>query len=173
MLRTTRAGEPVFGDVRRAVTEIDGTLPLHDVTTMEALRAESIVSDRLSARLVSMFAGFGLLLAGIGIYGVTAHRVKQQTQEIGIRLALGADRSAVFRGVLGLGARLTAAGVVLGIAGAYSATFVLQRLVVDLDPSHLSILAGAAAVLATIALVACWMPAWRATRVDPLIVLRH
>jgi ABC-type antimicrobial peptide transport system permease subunit len=158
--------------MRAAIRGLDPSIPVYSVASMESLIGSQTSQSRFTMWLMGVFAVIALALAVIGIYGVMSYLVTQRTREIGIRLALGADGKDILRLVVGNGAQLVAAGIVLGLAAA----FALQRLVSSLlfgvtaaDAAS----AGAVAILAVVALLACYVPARRATRIDPLQALHH
>ena len=134
--------------------------------------ADVLIADRFSAVLIATLAAAGLLLAALGLYGVMAYTVGQRTGEIGLRMALGARPSDVLRLVVGQGLGLVAAGLLLGIAGAWMLSKLLSSALYDVSPSDPATFGAVAAVLAASALVACWLPARRATRIDPMAALR-
>ncbi len=140
--------------------------------TIEQVVATSVANRRFSLLLLSVFAGAALLLAVIGIYGVMSYVVTQRTQEMGVRLALGATPGAIARLVLGQGARLVVIGLALGIVGAVVLTRLMTSLLFEITPTDPVTYGGVALVLAVTAVAACQIPAWRATRVDPLTALR-
>jgi predicted permease len=158
--------------VRGAVHAIDPLLPLTDVATMAELRARSVAQPRFLLDVLAAFALAALLLAALGVYGVVSYGVAQRTGEIGIRIALGADRGRVLRLVVGDGMRLALAGVAVGVAGAFLATRALASLLFHLSPTDPLTFAATAALLAAVAALASVVPAWRATRVDPMRALR-
>ena len=171
-LRT--AGDPIglAGPVRAAVAELDPELPLARVATLDQLVGASIAGRRFNMLLLGVFSLLALVLAGIGIYGVIAYLVSRRTREFGLRLALGAQRGDVLRMVIGQGAAVTAAGTLVGIAGAAALTRVLEGLLYEISPTDTPTFAAVTAVLVTVALVACYIPARRATRIDPALSLR-
>jgi len=168
------AGNPALlaAPLRRAVADIDPAVPVAGITTLETMVRESIEQPRFFAMLSGAFAILALTLAAVGLYGVLAYTVTQRTTEIGVRMALGATASEVFRLVVGEGLRLTAAGLVFGIAGSLAVGRLLTTMLFGVGPADPRILAGTAAVLVAVAGLACAIPARRATRVDPMIALR-
>jgi putative ABC transport system permease protein len=128
---------------------------------------------RFRSLLMAVFAASALLLSAIGIYGVIAYSVAQRTQEIGVRIALGATPMGVVRMVLGQGGRLAVVGIALGLGGAAGLTPLLQRMLFGVDPSDPVTFASAALVIGAVAIVACIVPAFRAAQVDPVIALRQ
>jgi putative ABC transport system permease protein len=169
------AGDPrsLAAAARAVVADLDKDLPVANLRTMDELMTASVAPPRFRTILVSMFAVVGLLLAGIGIYGVMAYAVTERTHELGVRMALGADRLDVLRMVLGEATSLAAAGVVLGLAGAFAATRLIQSLLFGVTPTDTATFAGIAALLVATALIASYLPARRATRVDPMVALRY
>ena len=141
--------------------------------TMDDVFAEAIGRPRLLAQLLGIFAGLAILLAAIGSYGVLSYMVTERRREIGIRMALGADRSSVLRMVLRQGLVLTALGIAGGLAVAFAMNRVLASLLFGVRPSDPATMAAVVALIATVAFVACYLPARLATRVDPMIVLRE
>jgi len=158
--------------LRRQALAIDPDVPPYEVKTMRAVLDGSLASRRFNMTLLALFATLAVLLAAVGLYGVTAYTVTQRTHEIGIRVALGARRRDVLRLVVGQGMSLTLAGVGLGILGALALTRVLSTLLVGVAVTDPWTFAAVAALLTAIALVACYIPARRAARVDPMIALR-
>ena len=159
--------------VERLVLGIDPQQPVDHVLTMEEVMADSLARRRLTSTLLGIFAGGAMLLAALGIYGVTAYMVTQRQQEIGLRMALGASRTAVLRLVIRQGMSLLAAGLAAGLVLSFALMWVLSSLLFAVRPYDPVSLAAAAAALALVALLACSIPAWRATRVDPLVALRY
>jgi predicted permease len=171
-LRTSVAPTSVTNALRRAVRSVDAGQPVYRVLTMEEVVRESLADRRLQLWLLGGFAGIALLLAAAGLYGVISYLVAQRTREIGIRVALGAQRGDVVRLVMRHGARLTAAGVGAGLVGAFFLTRLLSSLLYGVSARDPLVFAALAGVLAAVALLATWVPARRATRVDPVTALR-
>jgi len=140
---------------------------------MTQLVASSVAQRRLSVQLLGGFAGVSMLLVAIGLYGVLAYNVTQRTQEIGIRIALCAQRSAVLSLVLRQGMTLALFGIAIGLAGAFGLTRVLQTLLFEVKPFDPLTFLSVTLILSAVALVACWLPARRATKVDPMVALRY
>src|SRR5262245_26922296 len=172
-------GDPALlaGAVSSAVHSLDPALPIYGMQTMTDLVADSLVRPRFLSMLLTAFSVIALTLAAVGIYGVMAYSVSQRTQEIGVRMALGARTSDVLKMVLGQGAMITAIGVGIGLVGAFALAFTLTRVMSSLlfgvsvtDPVTF---AAVVALLAIVALLACYVPARRATKVDPMIALRY
>lgn len=172
-VRTKVAPESMTKALREAVQSIDGSLPLYDVQTMTGRIATSLQNRRTPMVLLSLFSGMALLLAALGVYGVLAFSVGQRTQEIGIRIALGAAARDVLGLILRQGLRLIGIGVALGIAGYAAVSRSLSHLVFAVDPFDLRAVVGAALLLSGIGLFAALVPARRAARVDPMVALRN
>jgi putative ABC transport system permease protein len=158
--------------VKRAVHEMDATLPLYGIQTVDEIVDQAVAQPRFNASLLAAFAALALALAIVGIYGVVAHSVAQRQQEIGVRVALGAQPRDVFRLVVGQGARLAALGIVIGLAGSWLLTPVLRSWLYEIEPSDPLTFAGVAAILGSVALLATAVPARRATKVDPVLAMR-
>jgi putative ABC transport system permease protein len=176
VVRTPLAASTVLPEIRRAVYGAGSDQPIYNVHTINQIVSESMSSQRFPMILLGVFAGLALLLASIGIYGVISYSVVQRVHEIGIRMALGAERREVFRMVIGQGLRLAMAGVAIGAASA----LILARLLSSF--SHLLFGVGAndpatflavSVILTGVAILACYIPARRAMRVDPMVALRH
>ncbi len=172
-LRTKADPASLAGSVREALRSVDPDLPVAKVTTLTALVDNSMAQPRFSLLLLGSFGGLALMLAVIGMYGVISYSVQQRTQEIGIRMAMGATRRDVLRMVLGMGARLAALGIVIGLGFAWMATRAMANFLYGIQPTDAPTFAFVPALLMTVALFACYLPARRATRVDPLVALRH
>jgi predicted permease len=169
------AGNPAVlaGPVAAAVREIDPDLPVYDVKTMEERINASMATSQFGVRLLTLFAALATLLAGVGLYGVIAQSVTQRTQEIGVRMALGAQRSSVLTMVIGQGLRMTAVGLAVGCVAALGLARLISTLLYGISPADPLTYAGVAAVLAIAAVAASAVPAYRAMRTDPLEALRH
>jgi putative ABC transport system permease protein len=158
--------------VRAAAREIDPSLSVFNVRTLEEQVSNSLQPLKMNVLMLTVFGTLALLLASIGLYGVASYSVSQRTREIGVRMALGAQPSAVLGLVLGQGMILVAAGLAIGLVTAYAASGLMRSLVVGVSTHDPLTFAGTAAVLGAIALLASYIPARRATRIDPLIALR-
>jgi putative ABC transport system permease protein len=143
------------------------------VKTLDQVKAESMASSRLQSMLLTVFAAIAVLLAAIGIYGVISYSVEQRTHEIGIRAALGASRGDLLRLILRNGMLLAGIGLVLGFGGALGLTRLLANLLFGVGERDPLTIGAVAAILAGVALVACYIPARRATKVDPMVALRY
>jgi putative ABC transport system permease protein len=173
VVRTT--GEPLglSQAVKHEVAALDSTLPLSHVSSMEEIGARSVAAQRFNMLLLGLFAALGLALAAVGIYGVMSYAVAQGTREIGIRMALGAQARDVLRLVAGQGMALTLIGIAVGIAASFALTRLMESLLFGVSATDPLTLVGVSALLAAVALLACYVPARRATKVDPLIALRY
>ena len=170
----TASSEPasVAAAIARAIQSVDPTIPVYDVRTMTDRMYESMARQRFSTLMLGAFAGFALLLAVIGVYGVLAHLVAQGRHEIGVRMALGAPRGRILAMVVRQGLELTAAGVVLGLLGALALTRVMATLLFGISATDVITFGLVPVLLIAVALVACLIPARRATTVDPQVALR-
>jgi putative ABC transport system permease protein len=173
LVRTTNDPLAVVGPLRQAVLSIDPNQPLSNVSTMEKVVDDSIAQRRLNMLLMGLFGGLAMLLSAVGIYGLLSHAVTQRTQEMGIRMALGAQVSDVLKLVLKQGMMLALAGEAIGLVGAFLLTRLMQGLLFGVTPNDATTFVAVVGVLTTVALLACYIPARRATKVDPLIALRY
>jgi putative ABC transport system permease protein len=172
-VRTSNNPESMASSVREAVGSLDKDLPLFGVKTMDTLVTSSTAQAKLNMVLLALFAGLALLLAAVGIYGVMSYAVSQRTQEIGIRLAIGAQTQDVMRMVVGEGLKLTVLGTGFGLIGALIVAQLISSLFFGIGPYDPITFAGITALLGVVAFLACYIPARRATRVDPLVALRY
>jgi putative ABC transport system permease protein len=159
--------------LRQQVTAIDPDQPIYNIRTMDEIRSESVAPERLNLTLLSIFAGIALVLAIVGIYGVMSYTVTQRTHEIGIRMAIGAQPQDVFRMVIGQGMMLALIGVAFGLVGAFALTRLMTTMLFGVTPTDPATFAGIAVLLTGVALVACYIPGRRATKVDPVVSLRY
>jgi predicted permease len=173
VLRTRERSPALIDGVRRAVQSVDAEQPLFNIGTLDQRIAQSLTGRRVPLQLLGLFAACALLLAAVGLYGVLAFGVAQRTGEIGLRMAIGADSRRVRRGVLADGARLVAPGLVSGLVCAVLIGFLLKTRLFDVAPVDPASLLGVIAVVALTAFAACWLPAHRAAKLDPLVALRH
>jgi len=163
----------VLPAVRSRVLEFNGELVIHNVEGMEKTVADTIASERFSMALLGIFAALALLLAAIGIYGVLSYMVGQRTREIGVRMALGAQQLDVLRLVMKDGARMTAIGLVIGVVAAFGLTRLMGSMLFGVKPSDPLTFGAVALLLGLIAMLACYVPAQRAMKVDPIEALRQ
>jgi len=170
--RTTGSPLAIAPTIRALIAAVDKAQTIADTRTVEAALTDSIAPRRFTVFLLGVFAVTALLLALIGIYGVIAYSVAQRTQEIGVRVALGAERRTVVLMVVRQGMSIAIAGLVLGVAAALALTRVMTGLLYDVTPTDPPTFAAVIGVLAATALAACCGPAFRAARVDPLVALR-
>jgi len=172
-LRTKADPAALTASVREALRSVDADLPLANVTTLAGLVDDSMVQPRFSLLLVGSFGGLALVLAMIGMYGVISYSVQQRTQEIGIRMALGASRGAVLRMILGLGAQLAALGIAIGLLASWMVTRTMESFLYQVRATDPLTFAAVSTALMCVALAACYIPARRAMSVDPNIALRY
>jgi putative ABC transport system permease protein len=172
VIRTRARLSSVVADVAAVARQLDSQAALYNIATMEQLVSNSMVRPRLYAVLLGGFAAVAVALAAVGIFGMMAYSVTQRTKEIGIRMALGAQWAQVMRLVMGQSFVLIGAGIVLGVAGAAAVTRYLEGMLFGLTPLDPSTFVAVSLLFAVIALLASYVPARRATKVDPLIALR-
>ena len=173
LVRTQADATAILPAVRQQLAAIDPDQPVYGIQTLEDAFSEATFRQRVTMILVAFFAAVAVSLAGIGIYGVMSYAVSARTQEIGVRMAVGADRSDVVWLVVGQTLRLTAAGLALGVIAVFAAGGALRRMLFEVRPSDPVALVGAVVVLGSVALAAAWLPAWRASLVDPVVALRY
>ncbi len=169
------SGDPntLVAAARDQVKSVDSDQPIYNIRTMNDIRSESIASERLNLMLFSIFAGIALVLAVVGIYGVMSYSVTQRTHEIGIRMAIGAQPRDVFRMILGQGMILAFIGIGVGLVAAYLLTRLMATMLFGVGPTDPATFAVIAVILATVALLACYLPGRRATKVEPVVSLRY
>lgn len=172
VLRTILPPASLSQTIEAVVREGDRAVPVVRLRDMNGVFAESIRRPRLLAQLLGAFAGLALLLAAIGTYGVLSYMVTERRREIGIRMALGADQGSVLAQVMKQGLVLTSVGILVGLAGAFALNRLIASLLYGVQPSDPTTIVAVVATIVSVAVVTCWVPAWRASRVDPNIVLR-
>jgi len=172
-VRTAADPDSMVSAVRAQVRGVDPDQPLYRVATLQQTLSESLAPRRLNMLLLAVFAGIALTLATVGIYGVMAFSVTQRTHEIGIRMALGAERRSVLRLIVSQGMRLTLLGVVLGAAGAWALTRFLSGFLFGVPPRDPATFVLVSLLLVIVSVLASYIPARRATRVDPMVALRY
>jgi predicted permease len=172
VLRTMLPLSTLAPTIERVVREADRTVPVVRLRNMNGVFAEAIRRPRLLAQLIGGFAGLALLLGAVGTYGLLSYTVAERRREIGIRLALGSDRSSVLAQVMKQGLVLTTVGLIAGLAGSFGLSRLMTSLLFGVQPTDAPTLAGVLATITFVAVLACWLPAWRASRLDPSVALR-
>src|SRR5881275_3294956 len=172
-VRGAQDPRPLASAIRSHIQSIDPSLPLANIRTFDAVIAESVAPRRLSVVLLGVFAAVAVLLATVGIYGVMSFLVVQRTHEIGVRMALGAQRSDVLKLVLLRSLKLISAGTIIGLIVALMSTHTLRALLYSVSAFDTATFALVTILLGAIALAASYLPAMRATRADPMVVLGH
>jgi predicted permease len=172
-VKTGTETQAVANQLRAQIKELDPHLPLYDVKSLAAEIDQSLVQERLVTWLSTAFGLLATLLAALGLYGVLTFSVARRTREIGIRVALGAQRRDVFKLIIKQGMILVGIGVALGLGASYALSRLITTLLFGVSPTHAMTFVGVSSVLILVALVACYLPAWRATKVDPLVALRY
>jgi putative ABC transport system permease protein len=171
-VRATAAVPGLSATVKREIAALDATLALSHIYSMEEITSRSIASQRFNMLLFGLFAALGMLLAAVGIYGVVSYSVEQRTNEIGLRIALGAQTLDVIHLILRQGLGLTLFGVALGVGGAIALTRLMSSLLFGVSATDPPTFALIAVLIGSVALLACYVPARRAARVDPMVALR-
>jgi ABC-type antimicrobial peptide transport system permease subunit len=167
-------GDPALlaGQATRTVRQVEPLVPIENVTTVAETKAETVAPQRLNAVLVTLFGGLAMIIAAVGIAGVLAFSVSARTNEIGIRMSLGADGGRVQRMILREGSVLLAIGLMLGMTGAWFTAGVMRGLLFGVAPHDPVTFIGVAVLMAAVGIGACWIPALRAARVDPAMAMR-
>ena len=173
LVRTTGEPTALVSAIRQSVLAIDPNQPISNISTLDKIVSDSIARPRLNMLLMGLFGALALILAAVGIYGLLSYAVTQRTQEMGIRMALGAQVADVLGLVLRQGMKLALIGEAIGLVGSFALTRVMQRLLFGVTPTDISIFVAVTGVLTTVALLACYLPARREAKVDPLIALRY
>jgi predicted permease len=172
VVRAQGEPEPLIGAIRKAVASVDASVPVYGAQPLTNFVDQTTEQQRLSAALISGFAGVALLLSAVGLYGVLAYVVSQRTREIGLRIALGAGRRDIIAGVVRQGLFIAAIGLAAGFAGAFAATRLIGAMLFNVSPTDPATFVAVAIVLTAVAAVASFVPARRASSVDPLVALR-
>lgn len=173
VLRGTLDAQSLAGSLRQTVAELNPDVPVTEVQTLRQVVSKSVTAPRSIMSLFAIFAGLAVALGIVGVYGVISYSVSQRTSEIGVRMALGAQRGDIQRLILGQGARIALLGVVFGLAGAFALTRLMAKLLYGVTTTDPTTFAGVAILLCLIVLGACYVPARRAVRLDPLVALRY
>jgi putative ABC transport system permease protein len=173
LIKASSDPNQLIAAARQQVKELDPEQPIYDIRTMDEIRAESVAPERLNLTLLSLFAGIALVLAIVGIYGVMSYTVTQRTHEIGIRMAIGAQTWDVFRMILTQGMSLALIGVGIGLVGAFVLTRLMATMLFGVEPTDPVTFSVIAVLLTVVALLACYLPGRRATKVDPVESLRY
>ena len=173
VLKTTGDPAGLAPAARAAVLTVDPDQPVGEVRTMDAVVSLSVAPRRLPAVLLGLFAALALVLASVGLYGVLSYSVTQRTHEIGVRLALGAANGDLLRLIIGQGMRLALGGVALGLVAAFPLSRLISGLLYGVSPADPVVFGGLAVFLSAVALLACWLPARRAARIQPMMALRN
>jgi len=172
-LRSRIDAEQLGEAVRHEVESVDPNVPVHSISTMDQIIARSVAARRFALELLGVFAGVALVLAAVGIYGVMSYSFSQRMHEVGIRVALGAQRLDILRLALREGMKIVVIGMAAGLVGAAVVTRVFRSMLFEVAPGDPTTFAAVSAILAAVAFFACYLPAQRATRVDPLVALRE
>jgi len=171
-VRSSVASATIINGARAAIKSVDADMPIFDVKSMTDVLSDSVSQPRFYAILLGSFAAIALVIASLGIYGVISYTVSQRTRELGIRIALGAQRERVVRLVIRQGLSLTLAGIIIGVAGAYVVTRLIASLLFGVAPADPITFVAVAATFVAVACMASYLPARRAASVDPIIAMR-
>ena len=171
-VRTAATPGPIIAALRARIFEVDKFTAITHIRTLEQIISDSVAQPRFNTLLLTLFAGIAMTLAALGLYGLMTYAVSERTREIGIRMALGAEANRILRLVVGQGLMVVTVGVGIGLAGAAALTRMLTGLLFGVSTTDPAVFAIIAFLLAAVALLACWLPARRAARVDPMEALR-
>ena len=172
IIRAANDPAALVKSVRQTVLEVDPNQPVANIQTLKEIVKKSLSQRRFILALIGGFAGAALLLAAIGLYGVMGYAVSQRTREIGVRMALGARQRDVISMVVGQGMRIVLIGLAVGMIGAVGLSRLLQGFLFEIKPTDPTTFMGVSLILLLVALLACWLPARRASRVNPMVALR-
>ena len=173
VVRMPQLSAGLFPAAKGQIWSLDGQIPLNRIQRMDELLDLSLAERRFNMSLLGLFAGMAMILAAVGIYGLLSYSVSQRTHEIGVRMAVGARRRDVLKLVMGQGARLAAVGLAAGVLGALALTRLMASLLFGVTATDPATFATVALLMMAVALLACFVPARRAMRVDPMVALRH
>jgi len=173
IIRTKGDSSTIAAAVRAAVWNVDKDQPVSNVRTMNQVLSDTVSQEKFQTLLLTLFGGLAVLLACIGLYGLISYAVTNRTNEIGLRLALGARHADVLTLILKQGLVITLVGIVIGLSAAFAVTRILAGMLFEISPTDPVTFFGSAALLFVVAVVACYLPARRATKVDPLVALRY
>jgi putative ABC transport system permease protein len=173
VVRSTAKPSTLTSSVRQAVLNVDAGVPLYDIETMEQRISASLEQSHFNTLLMTVFAAVALLLSAVGIYGVLSYLVVQRTHEIGIRTAIGARQGDIFRLIIAHGMKLVLIGILVGVLGALLTSHLLSSLLFEIRATDFITLFAVSCVLVVVALLASFVPAWRAAKVDPMVALRY
>jgi predicted permease len=173
LVRTSGDTQAILAALRSEIRQLDEKLPVVSLHTLEEATGVSLLLPRAGAALFGLFGVLGLVLAAVGLYGVLAYTVSQRTHEIGIRMALGAQQDNILKLVIGRGLRLTLIGLVVGLSAAAALTRTISVLLYGISPTDTATFGAVSVILLAVAITACFVPAWRAAHVDPVVALRH
>jgi putative ABC transport system permease protein len=173
MAKTDGDPNALIGTVRQIVRDLDNRLPAYSMTPLVEVISESVAQQRFSMLLIALFGLVALFLSAVGLYGVVAYTVSLRTREIGLRMAIGAMPSDVMKMILGGGMKLAALGVVLGVAAALALSTLVEKMLFQVEPSDPASYGVTALILLAVAALACYIPARRAMRVDPMVTLQQ
>ncbi|MGA6957183.1 MAG: ABC transporter permease [Candidatus Acidiferrales bacterium] len=173
LVKSPRDPSALTSEIRGVVAGVDKDQPVFAIATMDKIVSDGVSAPRLTLLLLGLFSALALILAAIGIYGVISYSVAQRTHEIGVRMALGAQRADVLRMVLGQGGKIALAGIVIGMIAAFGLTRLMSGLLFSVSSADPATFAAVSALLVLVAIFACYIPARRAMRVDPIVALRY
>jgi putative ABC transport system permease protein len=173
VIRTSVAPQSLAAAVQETVKSLDRTLPVSGVVSMEQVVTDTLWQPRFNLQLIGLFAALALVLAAVGLYGVMSYSVAQRTHEVGLRMALGAQRRDVIKLVVGQGMKLALLGVGIGLAASVAMTRLMTKLLFEVSATDFSTFTAIASLLTLVALLASYIPARRAAKVDPMIALRY
>ena len=173
VVRAPGSSAGVISAMKRQIWSLDSGIPLNRVQSMDELIGESLAERQFNMSLLGLFAGLAMILVVVGVYGVISYNVSQRTNEIGIRIAIGARRANILKMILGQGARMAAAGLAIGALGAYASTRLMTKVLFGVAPTDPATFVAVILLMSVTVIAACFVPAAKAVRVDPIAALRH